>query len=82
MNDNDDARLNQLKEQLKADGWNDQNLTYRDLWLGALNGLYPAHQRRGRWYFNPKNTPLIARALRLRRAAPSSARALHTDVAA
>ena len=64
----DDARLTQLREQLKAEGWAPEDVPpYQELWLGALNGIYPVHQKNGRWYFSRKNTSAIARALRLRR---------------
>lgn len=43
----DDARerLNQLRPQLQAEGY-DPVGPYRDLWQQALNGVFPATQKR------------------------------------
>jgi hypothetical protein len=64
----DDARerLNQLRPQLQAEGY-DPVGPYRDLWQQALNGVFPATQINGRWFYKPKDIPVIARALKLKK---------------
>ena len=42
--------------------------SYRKMRDGALDGLIPAQQRNGYWYYNEADVPAIARALDLERA--------------
>lgn len=67
QNDIDEPhRLSQLAPQLLAEGWEPPR-DYRVLWQAALNGDIPAEQVNGRWHYRPRDVPVIARALRLRR---------------
>ncbi len=64
----DAIRLTGLPAALQEEGYITPD--YRVMREAAVNGLFPAHQRRGIWHFHPADLPAIAAALRLATPAP------------
>ena len=60
-------RLSRLVHELRAAGFQCDELQYRKLWQGAVEHRFPAHQERGIWHFHPSDIPAIGVAFGLRR---------------
>ncbi len=60
-------KLNQAVSDLEAEGFDVEDLEYRDLWEAALNRRAPGtFTINNRWYYDPPAIPRIGRALGLR----------------
>lgn len=72
-----------LLHALQNDGYECGILSYRELWKGAVERRFPAHQINGRWHFRPDDVPSIAAAYGLpRRRPPKAAARTENTVAA
>jgi hypothetical protein len=83
MRDDDQDRLSGLIAWLASEGYDVENLCYRDVRDAAQSARIPAVQVGAAriWHYGRKDTPVIARALRLRKL-PSPASAQQSAPAA
>jgi hypothetical protein len=60
------VRLSCLLRGLENAGYDCNDLTYRRIWMGAVEGRFPAHQINGVWHFTPDDALIIGDALGLK----------------
>jgi hypothetical protein len=61
-------RLSDLPAALKIAGYNCRDVSYRKIWIAAIEGRFPAQRINSHWYFSPGDTTAIGEALNLPRA--------------
>ena len=60
------VRLSCLLRALENAGYDCNDLTYRRIWMDAVEARFPAHQINGVWHFTLADAPIIGDALGLK----------------